>query len=201
MRLIITTKNQGKARELKSLLEENSSILTLKEIDFNVKIVEDKDTFMGNAEKKALTVYELLKESYRDYFFLGEDSGLEVEALGGRPGVYSARYAGENATDDENIKKLLLEMEGIPFEKRNANYNCSMMLISPEGKIIKSSGKCYGKIAFEPKGTNGFGYDPIFLTEESGYKITMAELSETEKNKISHRKKALEGILNELKYY
>ncbi len=200
MKFIIATKNQGKIRELKALLGQDVKILTLKDLDIDFEIIEDKESFLGNAMKKVMVVYEYAKEEYKDFFFLGEDSGLEVRALGGKPGVYSARYAGEKATDEENIKKLLEEMKEIPFEKRDANYNCSMVLVFPDGNFITSVGKCNGKIAFEPRGNGGFGYDPVFLTEESNYQLTMAEISNEEKNRISHRKKALEGILNGLKY-
>lgn len=199
MKLIVATNNKGKIEEIKAMLNDFDEVLSLKDIGFTDEAIEDGKTFLENATKKALFYYNALKEKYTDFFFLADDSGLEVEALNGKPGVYSARYAGEKAKDEDNIKKLLNEMKGIPFEKRNANFNCTMVLVYPDGKTIHKEGKCYGRIAFEPKGKNGFGYDPVFLTEESNYTKTMAELSREEKNKISHRRKALEGIKNELK--
>jgi XTP/dITP diphosphohydrolase len=195
MKLILATYNEGKVREVKKIMKE-LEILSLKEIGFDEEIVEDKETFLGNAMNKAAFVHDRLKDRFQDFFVLADDSGLEVKALGGKPGVFSSRYAGENATDEQNIEKLLFEMKDIPFENRDANYTCAMVLIYPDSSFITSIGRCNGKIAFQPKGKNGFGYDPVFLTEESNYKLTMAELSEDEKNKISHRRKALEGILN-----
>jgi len=199
MKLILATRNKGKIKEIKALFGRDTEILTLEDVGFVDDIIEDKDTFLGNAMNKATISYDYLKSKYREYFFLAEDSGLEVRALGGRPGVYSARYAGENATDEENIKKLLYELKEVPLEKRDANYNCTAVLIFPNGKSIIAVGKCNGRIALEPRGKNGFGYDPVFLTEESNFSITMAELSEEEKNRISHRKKAIEGIVNGIK--
>ncbi len=199
MKLIVATNNKGKVEEIKSILKDFEEVLSLKDIGFNDEAIEDGKTFLENAMKKALFYYNSLKEKYKDYYFLADDSGLEVEALGGRPGVYSARYAGEKATDIDNITKLLEEMKDISFDCRNANFTCNMVLVYPDGKTIHKTGKCYGKIAFKPKGENGFGYDPIFLTKESNYKKTMAEISKEEKNQISHRRKALEGIKNELK--
>ncbi len=197
MKLIIATRNKGKVLEIKSMLTEFSEVLSLSDIGFNEEAVEDGKTFLENAMKKATFYFDRLSDYLSNYAVLSDDSGLEVEALNGRPGVFSARYAGINATDDDNINKLLEEMKHIPFDKRNANFTCSMVMILPEKKIITSEGKCFGKIATTKKGTNGFGYDPVFLTEESNFTKTMAELSKEEKNKISHRYKALKGIRDE----
>ncbi|MCX7821354.1 MAG: XTP/dITP diphosphatase [Brevinematales bacterium] len=199
MKLIVATFNQGKVKEIKAMLENFDEVLSLKDIGFEKEAIEDGKTFLENATKKALFYYKELKEKYPNFYFLADDSGLEVEALDGKPGVYSARYAGEKARDKDNIQKLLEEMKDIPFDKRDANFNCTMVLVYPNGEKIHKEGKCYGKIAFSPRGENGFGYDPIFLTSESNYQKTMAELSKEEKNLISHRRKALEEIKNELK--
>ena len=156
------------------------------------KIVEDGKSFFENAMKKAKTVSEKT-----GLLAIADDSGLEVDALGGRPGIYSARFAGENATDKENNERLLMEMKDIPLEKRGAQFRCVMVAYRPDGKWIKTEGICRGTITTEPRGEKGFGYDPVFLPE--GHDKTMAELSMEEKNRISHRGKALAALKKEIK--
>jgi len=158
---------------------------------------------MENARIKALALSDYLKKSSdrqlatSDYFILADDSGLECEDLGGLPGVQSARFAGENATDDQNNQKLIHLFQQQTHLSRAIQYVCAMILILPDGKEIEIEETCQGHIVFVPKGKNGFGYDPYFYLES--YDKTMAELSPDEKNKISHRGKALRLLVKELK--
>ena len=146
----------------------------------------------------AASTYRRRAERTRVAAIIADDSGLEIDALDGRPGIYSARYAGEGSTQNALISKVLGEMQAIPAEKRNCNFTCAMVLILPDGSEKSALGRCYGRIAFDARGTNGFGYDPIFLTQESGYQKTMSELDDETKNKLSHRRNALDGIRHEL---
>lgn len=188
MKIVLATKNNHKIREIEALFDDMAiQFLSLKDFPNVPDIVEDADTFEGNALKKARAAAEWTKE-----VAMADDSGLQVDALNGEPGVYSSRYAGENAADKENNKKLLNEIKGIPFEKRGARYKCIIAVVFPSGEEKMAEGECKGFIAFEPKGKNGFGYDPIFYLPE--YNKTMAELSPEEKNKISHRAKAICNI-------
>ncbi len=190
MKAVIATRNRGKIRELKELLADfGLDILPLDHFPQVREIVEDGDTFFENAMKKAKTVSEKT-----GFLAIADDSGLEVEALKGAPGVYSARYAGEDATDEQNYLKLLDEMKDIPTEKRGAQFRCVMVAYRPDGKWVSAEGICRGRITSSPRGDKGFGYDPVFVPE--GETRTMAELTREEKNRISHRGKAL-GILRE----
>ena len=145
---------------------------------------EDQKTFKGNALKKARAVAEQTRLPV-----IADDSGLEVDALSGRPGIFSARYGGKNASDADNNKKLLKELKGIPLQKRSAHYTCVIALVLPSGEEMTFQGRCNGTIALEESGEGGFGYDPLFYLPR--YKKTMAELTADEKNRISHRAKAL----------
>lgn len=185
MKIVLATKNKGKAREIKDMLKDlNLEILTLNDFPEIPALLEDGKTFKENALKKARFVAKHLNMAA-----LADDSGFEVEALDKRPGILSARYAGENATDEQNNKKLLEELKNIPLKKRRACYRCVIALAFPSGKEETVAGDCCGFIALEPKGTGGFGYDPLFFVPEYGK--TMAELSPEIKNRISHRGKAL----------
>ncbi|WAM32236.1 XTP/dITP diphosphatase [Caldicellulosiruptor naganoensis] len=187
-KLLVATKNRGKAKEIKELIGDFfDEVLTLSDFEGNINIIEDGKTFEENALKKAKTIYDLYRLPT-----LADDSGLEVDALGGRPGVYSARYAGENATDEERIKKLLEELRDVPCEKRGAQFVCVLTFIDENGRVYQTKGICRGKIGFEPRGKNGFGYDPVFIPE--GSTLTFAELESEEKNRISHRAKAFEKL-------
>lgn len=187
-KLLVATKNRGKAKEIKELIGDFfDHILILSDFNHDIKIIEDGETFEENALKKAKTVFDLYRLPT-----LADDSGLEVDALDRKPGVYSARYAGENATDEENVKKLLKQLRDVPEEKRGAQFVCVLTFIDENGRIYQTKGICRGKIGFEPKGVNGFGYDPVFIPE--GYDVTFAELKSDEKNKISHRAKAFEKL-------
>ncbi|MDI3481537.1 MAG: XTP/dITP diphosphohydrolase [Tepidanaerobacteraceae bacterium] len=185
--IVIATKNPGKLLEFKQMLGQLPyRIVSLADFP-EINICEDGKSFDENALIKARTVAEKT-----GLLALGDDSGLEVEALGGKPGIFTARYAGENASDEENIKKLLSEMENVPWEKRGAHFVCSLALAFPDGRIFIERGFCSGIIALKPRGEYGFGYDPIFYLP--AYNKTMAELSDSEKNRISHRARALERI-------
>ena len=182
-KLIVATGNQGKLREIREILE-GTEVLGLHDLALDVEIVEDGDTFTANAQKKAETICELMHLPV-----LADDSGLEVEALNGRPGVYSARFAGEDASDADNISKLLQEMNETPDNQRQARFVCVMCLAMPDGSLHTTRGEVKGEILREMRGENGFGYDPLFYIREYGK--TFAELSAEEKNAISHRGKAL----------
>jgi len=191
--LIVATQNNGKIREIKKIMQP-LSVLSLNDLNYSGEIEETGNSFLENAVIKARLIQRLFNKQYPESFFLADDSGLEIEALEGRPGIYSARYAGKNATQNDLINKVLTEMKDMPFEKRNARFVCAMVLYGPGEITFKTEGYCEGKISFEPRGKNGFGYDPIFLPKEYNYEKSMAEISEEEKNKISHRKKALDNI-------
>ena len=183
-KLLLATNNQGKARELKVLLGELPLKLVLPgELGISAEVEETGATFEENAQIKATA---LAKESR--LMTLADDSGLEVEALGGEPGPLSARYAGEGASDKDRVEYLLNKLKGVPREKRTARFRCVLAIVRPEGEVELCSGECHGLIAFEPKGEKGFGYDPVFYFP--GLDKTMAELPPDIKNKVSHRGEA-----------
>jgi XTP/dITP diphosphohydrolase len=162
-------------------------ILALSDLPGAPEIKEDGKSFVENALKKA--------RFYSGYFgklTLADDSGLEVDILKGLPGIYSARYAGEKASHQENNRKLLREMEGIPISKRGARFRCVIAVVSPDGREVVTEGSCKGGIGFREVGRKGFGYDPLFILPQYGK--TMAQLSMEEKNRISHRGKALRKL-------
>jgi XTP/dITP diphosphohydrolase len=188
--LVIATFNQGKVKEIKEMLKElDLEIKTLEDFPEIETCEETGSTFFENALQKARYYAEKT-----GFMCLADDSGLEVDALGGLPGVHSARFAGENATDEENNQKLLKLLEGVPPEKRKARFVCVMIVYHPEGKYIKAEGVWKGRIATEPRGTYGFGYDPLFLIPEYNFEKTSAEIPIEEKNKLSHRAKALKNL-------
>ncbi len=192
--LLIATTNQGKIKEIS---EE------LKDIDLEIKTLKDYPEILP-PEETGNTFFEnaLLKAKYyaekTGLLTLADDSGLEVEALDGKPGIYSSRFAGEMASDEENIKKLLELMKDIPEHKRKAQFVCVMVCYHPSGKYIYSEGIWEGKIAYSPRGDRGFGYDPVFLVKELNYQKTAAELEMEIKNKLSHRGKALKALKEKL---
>jgi len=185
--LLIATSNMGKAKEISEALKNfNLEIKTLKDFPNIAPPQETGNTFFENAYLKAKYYAEKT-----GLLSLADDSGLEVDILNGAPGIYSSRFAGENASDEENNKKLLELLKNVPLEKRKARFVCVIVVYHPSGKYIKSEGIWEGLIGFEPRGSYGFGYDPIFLVPEYNYKKTAAELPIEEKNKLSHRGKAL----------
>lgn len=190
--IIIATHNKGKAKEFKSLFKEYGyAIKTLHDYPEIDEVPETGDTFDENALQKASAISEELGT-----IVLADDSGLEVDALNGQPGIYSARYSGEHGNDQKNNEKLLKELENIKEEDRTANFHCSLALVGPGKEPLFVEGNIEGRILFEPQGENGFGYDPLFYIPT--LKKSMAELSNEEKNKISHRAKAIENLRDHL---
>ena len=186
MRILIATMNPGKLREYERLLADvlGLELETMASLAEPVDVVEDRDTFGGNALKKATEIAKVVGMPC-----LADDSGLEVDALGGRPGVYSARYAGDGATDAQNNAKLLDELSDTADEQRTARFRCAIVIVDGTGReLAATDGACEGRIGHEPKGAHGFGYDPLFVPE--GYTQTMAELGPETKNEISHRAQA-----------
>ncbi|WP_437588764.1 RdgB/HAM1 family non-canonical purine NTP pyrophosphatase [Sorangium sp. So ce1000] len=195
LRLLAATSNRGKLVELRSLLADLPiEVLSLAEVLPGAPpVVEDGATFLDNALLKVRA--GALRSSM---VTLAEDSGLEVDALGGRPGVRSARFAREGATDAENNEALLAALADAADDRRRARFRCVMVLLDPrsEAQPIATEGRCEGWIGRQPRGTGGFGYDPLFVVE--GYGRTMAELDEAEKNLVSHRGKAAQAMRSSL---
>lgn len=189
MELMIGTHNQNKVKEFRRILEPLSIEIRSAELP---EVEETGATFAENAFLKASAA---CRETGRPA--VADDSGLMVDALGGAPGVYSARYAGNGASDEARIAKLLNALRGLPEKKRAAKFVSSICCVFPNGDKITAEGECPGVIAFEPRGRDGFGYDPVFLVGEKTY----AELSGDEKDKISHRGKALRLFAEKLKDY
>ncbi|MDQ6632745.1 MAG: non-canonical purine NTP pyrophosphatase [Verrucomicrobiota bacterium] len=217
--LLIATRNAHKVKEIQAILGGSFQYLTLNDFLSAPITVEDADSFTGNATKKSVTLANWISEipdskfSSANFFVLADDSGLEVEALNGAPGIYSARFAAGpengNSSDAENNKKLLRLLENVPREKRSARFRCALALtpviqtdlenqspvcLANEAELCTEifEGICEGKIAFAPSGHVGFGYDPLFVPD--GFSESFAALNEAEKNRISHRAKALEKL-------
>ncbi len=187
-RLVLATGNRGKINEIKDLLADLSiDILTQNDFDAWPELEETGSTFEENAATKAKTL-----AAWAGAAALADDSGLEVEALDGAPGVVSARYAGTQGDDAANIARLLEEMEGVPMDERGARFVCVLVLASPQGDTTEVRDTCEGTITTAPRGERGFGYDPVFVA--AGQDRTMAELPLAEKNSISHRGKALRHL-------
>ena len=197
MRIILATRNQGKLREIRSILSGiDVELVGTGDVEPYPEPAEDGDTFLENALAKARAAYEATGMPA-----LADDSGLEIEALDGRPGVHSARYGGAGISDGERCVKLLEELAGVPAERREARFHCTMVLYPRLGRpggaggrpiekgYLTTEGFLYGRIAERPVGSNGFGYDPVFLLPDRG--VTVAELQLEEKNRISHRYRAL----------
>jgi len=194
--VVIATGNPGKVNEFCAILKGSAfSFSASKEMGFSEEVEENASTFRGNAELKARAVFDyMVSEGKNGYWVIADDSGLEVEALDGRPGVFSARYAGENATGVQRYTKLLKEMEG--KINRNARFVCCLCLIKSGNSMDFFEGECRGSILTEARGSGGFGYDPVFLPE--GHSRSFGEMSEEEKNALSHRGKAIKNMLSEL---
>jgi XTP/dITP diphosphohydrolase len=191
-RIVLATKNKGKVQEISSMLSGlDIEVLSLGDVPDAPDVVEDGATFEENAFKKASQIAQAT-----GLMALADDSGLEVDALGGVPGIHSARFAGEGASDDTNNKKLLDELKDIDDGRRTARFKCVMILYDLSGEWIKSEGVCEGVIARAPRGENGFGYDPVFFLPGLGR--TMAELTKEEKSNISHRAMALRELMKGL---
>lgn len=187
-RIIFATGNAGKVKEIQAILSDAGyEILSMKEAGITVEIREDGTSFQENALIKARTVAACPEAA--GCIVMADDSGLEVDALGGEPGIYSARYLGEDTSYHIKNGEIIRRLQGVPDEKRTARFVCAIGAITPEGKELVSLGVIEGRIGYEEKGSNGFGYDPIFYVPEFGR--TTAELSGAEKNQISHRGQAL----------
>jgi len=183
-KLLLATSNPGKIKEYRFLLDGlGYQITTLTEEGITKIVTESGSNYEQNARLKAITYAKLSQ-----FIALADDSGLEVDALKGEPGIQSARFAGESATDTEKVSLLLSKLEGIPWEKRTARFKCVIAIAIPGGRVELCYGECHGMVAFEAKGENGFGYDPIFFLPKIGK--TMAELPFEMKNQISHRAQA-----------
>jgi XTP/dITP diphosphohydrolase len=192
MKIVFASGNEGKVREIREMLEGMGiELVSLSNYSHVSEIVEDGKSFLENALKKAKIVSEFTGETV-----LADDSGLQVEVLGGEPGIYSARYAGEKATDAENNAKLLAKLKKIPQEKRTAFFSCVLVLYKTDGSYDYYEGKWSGQIIDEPRGNNGFGYDPIFFVPQ--LKMTAAELPAEIKNKVSHRGQAFAKLKKSL---
>lgn len=194
MQLVFASNNAGKIREVAKILnecflEENVEILSLKDINFFEDIVEDGTTFEENALIKARTIARL------GYLCIADDSGLEVDALDGAPGIYSARYSGGHGNDKENNLLVLKNLESVPDEKRTARFTCAIACVTPDGEEFTVRASCEGRILHGEEGEGGFGYDPLFYVEEYGK--TLASVTPEEKNAISHRGKALRAFVAE----
>lgn len=182
--MVVASKNRKKAVEMMELLKGLGwRVLSMVEAGVDIEIEEDGLTFEENSYKKAFQVMKATGKTA-----IADDSGLEVYALGGRPGVFSARFSGEGATDESNNQKLLEMMKEVPEEERGARFVCAATVVFPDGTHFSVTGECEGRILFEPRGTGGFGYDPLFYVPDLGK--TFAQLDAETKNSISHRAKA-----------
>lgn len=192
-KLVVSTGNKNKIKEIKAILKDlDIEVLSKADIGFkDFDVVEDGDTLFENSKKKALGLAEKV-----DYMVMADDSGIFVDALDGAPGIYSARYAGEDGNDDRNNEKLLDALKDVKMEDRTARFKAVITLVTEDREVYEIEGICEGRIGFELKGDNGFGYDPMFIPE--GYKETFGQLSDEIKNKISHRSKALLGLRDRL---
>ncbi|HIR27778.1 MAG TPA: XTP/dITP diphosphatase [Candidatus Choladousia intestinigallinarum] len=191
-RIIFATGNPGKMKEIRMILADLPvPVVSMKEAGVEADIVEDGKSFEENAIIKAKTVMELTGE-----MAMADDSGLEIDWLSGAPGIYSARYMGEDTSYDIKNRALIEKLEGVPEEQRTARFVCSIACAFPDGRIITSRGVMEGTIAHDIKGANGFGYDPIFYLPE--WKCTSAEITPEQKNELSHRGKALRQMKEQL---
>jgi XTP/dITP diphosphohydrolase len=183
--MVVATRNQGKRREIEQILGDLPvELIGLEKFPGCPAIVEDGNSFEENATKKALVVADFTR-----MHAMGEDSGIEVDALGGLPGIYSARFAGQNASDEENNRLLLEKLRDVPPDKRSARYRCAIAIAEPGRLLFTVEGECPGIITRQPVGSNGFGYDPIFCFPLEGK--TFGQLSVSMKNQVSHRFRAL----------
>ncbi len=193
LRIIFATGNQGKMREIRDIMSDlDAEILSMKEAGIEADIEEDGKTFEENAVIKAKAV-----AAFTDAIVLADDSGLEIDYLNKEPGIYSARYLGEDTPYSVKNKNLIERLAGVPDEKRTARFVCAIAAVMPDGGIVTTRGVIEGRIGYEEKGDNGFGYDPIFFVPEYG--VTTAQLTEDEKNRISHRGRALNAMKTELR--
>jgi len=193
-KLLLATNNLHKVREISDILGKNIEIFTLRDLGIKTDIEEDRDSLEGNAVKKASEIFNITKIPT-----LSDDTGLFVSALDGQPGVFSSRYAGENATYDDNCSKLLTELQNKPHNNMLAFFRTVICYYKSSSEYFLFEGLCKGIISTERRGNNGFGYDPLFIPDNTNK--TYAELSEEEKNRISHRSRALINFRDYFKNY
>jgi len=195
MRLLIATRNEGKKAEYAALLADPEiELLTLKDLGIEMEVEETGHTYAENALLKARAY-----AAASGMITLADDSGLEVDALGGEPGVRTARYGGEGLSDEERYLLLLEKLRGVPPERRTARFRCVIALVHPDGREVLLEGTCEGRISEEPRGQEGFGYDPVFFLPELN--CTMAELPAEAKNRISHRARAARQAREVLRHW
>ena len=190
-KLIFATNNEGKVNEIRQILGDGYEVYSLKDLDIHTNIVEDGKTFEENAQIKAKAICRQTNE-----MVLADDSGFEVDYLGGEPGIDSARYLGEDTSYEIKNAEILRRCEQAKEEERTARFVCAIACAYPDGRVEMTKGVIEGRLAYEPKGTNGFGYDPIFYLPERG--CTTGEMEPEEKNKISHRGIALRKMVEKL---
>lgn len=199
VQIIFATGNEGKMREIRAILKDvEADILSMKEAGISLDIEEDGESFAENALIKAQAVAHAIAAEgrFRDGIVLADDSGLEIDCLNGEPGIYSARYLGEDTPFDVKSRDLLKRMSHVPEGERSARFVCAIAAVFADGGTVTTRGTIEGRIGYELKGDNGFGYDPIFFLPEYGR--TAAELTDEEKNRISHRSRALALMKKEL---
>ncbi|MBQ9068467.1 MAG: RdgB/HAM1 family non-canonical purine NTP pyrophosphatase [Eggerthellaceae bacterium] len=195
MRVVIATSNAHKVREIESALDfPGWEFKTLREAGLSSDPVEDSDTFLGNARIKAAAAREAARAAGIECAVLADDSGLEVDALGGAPGVFSSRYAGADGDDAANNAKLLRELEGVDDALRTARFVCTLVFLDEAGAETVARGTIEGRIAHAEAGEGGFGYDPLFVPDCFGGALTLAQVSQQEKNSVSHRGNALRQL-------
>ncbi len=198
MKIVFATGNEGKMKEIRQILKSlDIPVFSMKETGVISQPEENGSTFEENALIKATALAEKLKD--KDAIVMADDSGLEVDALGGEPGIYSARYLGEDTPYCEKNREIIKRLEGVENEKRTARFVAAIAAVLPDGKTLTALGTIEGKIGYEERGANGFGYDPIFYLPDMS--VSTAELSPEEKNRISHRGKALEAMKHKLGRY
>ncbi len=188
MKIVLASGNKGKIKEFEKLMP-NDEVIAFKEILGDIEIIEDKDSFKGNAIKKAQTIYdELINKNYKDVIVISDDSGITVPALNNEPGIYSARYAGENASDEDNNNKMIKNLQEQNIERTPAYYTACIAIIY-QGEVYTVHGWMHGDVTSKPVGTEGFGYDPLFIPK--GFDKTLGVLPHEVKKEFSHRSSAL----------
>ena len=195
MKVLIATNNAHKVQEIKTALDfEGWEFSTLREAGLTSDPAEDADTFLGNARIKAQAARESARSAGLTCAVLADDSGIEVDALDGAPGVYSSRYAGVDGDDAANNAKLLHDLEGVPDERRTGRFVCTLVFLDEAGAETCARGTIEGRIGYEEVGDGGFGYDPLFIPDCFGGEVTLAQVSQDEKNGVSHRGNALREL-------
>ncbi|WP_108063482.1 non-canonical purine NTP pyrophosphatase [Poseidonibacter lekithochrous] len=188
MKIVLASGNKGKIKEFEKLMP-NDEVVAFKEILGDIEIIEDKDSFKGNAIKKAQTIYdELINKNYKDVIVISDDSGITVPVLNNEPGIYSARYAGENASDEDNNNKMIKNLKAQNIERTPAYYTACIAIIY-QGEVYTVHGWMHGDVTSKPVGTEGFGYDPLFIPK--GFDETLGVLPHEVKKEFSHRSSAL----------